>query len=79
MDTTQENRPQNKSAVLSVPLAIIVAGIIIGGAILITRTGPAPDAPPGNNNGPAEDSTSSRPRPIDESDHILDIPNRSIQ
>lgn len=72
----QEN--QNKSAI---PLAIVIAGIIIGGAILLTRTGPTP---PSTKDATAktpatqEQKLSASLRPVSETDHLLGTPTASV-
>ena len=70
---------ENEKNVLTLPMAIVVAGIIIGGAIFFTREGKvqsvfeqvAPQTPPSNS---AEISS----RPVDDKDHILGNPNAKI-
>ncbi len=64
---------------LTLPVAIVVAGIIIGGAIFVTREGqvksvfpePQQQTPPSN----TQDIAS---RPVDANDHILGNPNAKI-
>ena len=64
---------------LTVPIAIVVAGIIIGGAIFVTREGqvksvfqkPAEQAVPSN-------TQNIESRPVDLNDHILGNPNAKI-
>lgn len=65
--------------VLTVPIAIIVAGIIIGGAIFFTRGGPATDVFKDKVSQPAPDVTADISfRPIDSNDHILGNPNPTV-
>ncbi|KKU66631.1 MAG: Periplasmic thiol:disulfide interchange protein DsbA [Parcubacteria group bacterium GW2011_GWA2_47_16] len=70
---------EKEKNVLTVPIAIVVAGIIIGGAIFITRGGevksvfqkPVEQAPVSN-------TTNISSRPVDLNDHILGNPNAPI-
>lgn len=70
---------ENEKNALTVPMAIVIAGIIIGGAIFFTREGQVksvfqkPDERTPTSN--IEDISS---RPVDENDHILGNPNAKI-
>lgn len=65
--------------ILTLPVAIVVAGIIIGGAIFFSRGGPVPSVfkqPP--QQAPADVTADFSLRPIDKSDHLLGNPDAPI-
>lgn len=70
---------EKEKNVLTVPIAIVVAGIIIGGAIFFTREGQVksvfnqPSAPT-----PTSTIQDIASRPVDGSDHIFGNPNAKI-
>lgn len=75
--TQEENSSQNKA--LMIPGAIILAGIIIAGAIVLTNSpqnnaGQQAAANFGNNLS----ETAKKVRPVDETDHVLGNPNASV-
>jgi hypothetical protein len=56
---------------ISVPVAIIVAGLIIAGAVMYTNRGNVPNSPSANNNVPADvEGDINALRPVDESDWV---------
>src|SRR3989344_94253 len=68
MENTENNGNMNKSGMtLSLPLAIVVAGVLIAGAILITKA-PAPS--PANNAG-GNQGDLKKVAPVSEVDHIF--------
>lgn len=65
--------------VLTVPIAIIVAGIIIGGAIFLSRVGPTKEIFSKQVEQALTDFTTAiLLRPVSESDHVLGNPEASI-
>jgi protein-disulfide isomerase len=66
----------NTESKLSVPLAIVVAGIIIGGAIFFSRGTPSKDKPASDTLPPA--APAGKFEPVSEKDHILGNPNASV-
>lgn len=65
--------------VLTVPIAIVVAGIIIGGAIFFTRGGPVANVFKDQPKEAVSDVTKEiASRPINNTDHILGNPNAAI-
>ena len=69
--------PQQQS-VLTLPVAIVVAGIIIGGAIFFTRGTPARSIFEEPEIQAPTSNTDITLRPVDENDHILGNPNAKI-
>ncbi len=59
---------------LALPISVIIAGVIIAGAVYLTRTSGPPN--PAVNTPPA--STNITVRPVDATDHILGNPNAEI-
>lgn len=65
--------------VLTVPIAIVVAGIIIGGAVFFSRGGQTKEIFPKQAEQPTTDFTETiSPRPVSGSDHILGNPEASV-
>ncbi len=64
--------------VLTVPIAIVVAGIIIGGAVFLTRGGPTKEIFKPAEQQAATISEDIALRPVDARDHTLGNPNASI-
>ena len=58
---------------LFVPISILVAGLVIAGAVFFTRDGSTPKAP-----GEETATTQVDVKPVDDSDHILGSSNAEI-
>lgn len=73
---------ENNAKALSVPIAIIVAGVIVAGAIILSSSGSKPDATANalDTTTPSETPTfeSLGISPVNEDDHILGNPNAPI-
>jgi protein-disulfide isomerase len=59
---------------LTIPIAIIIAGVIIGGAFYFTRSGGS-----NSNDAGLPNVVNSTVRPVDSTDHILGDPNAPIK
>jgi protein-disulfide isomerase len=76
MEPSQE-RPQETSKIaLSIPVAIVLAGIVIAGAILLTKGVPQAGLNTGTNTTPQAQNITIRP--VTDADHILGNPNAPI-
>lgn len=60
---------------LTIPIAIVIAGIIIAGTIFYTKSSPSKKE---NGGDLAKEEQFSGPRPVDNSDHILGNPNAEL-
>jgi len=62
---------------LTIPIAIIIAGALIAGAVFfVNQNGDTRGSATDNENGPA--TGSAQPRPLSEDDHVLGNPNADI-
>lgn len=63
---------------MTVPIAIVVAGVIIGGAVLLTRGGPTKEIFQAPTEPAASLTEDISLRPVDAKDHALGNPNAAI-
>ncbi len=67
-----------KQNILTVPIAIIVAGVIIGGAVMFSNKGNSNTVAGTANQAPSAEAVDINIRPIDSSDHIVGNPNSKV-
>jgi protein-disulfide isomerase len=71
-----DEQKQNEKSSLGIPGAIIIVGVLIAGAILLSNKSNAPA--PTNNNTQAQQVPNVSVKPVSASDHILGDPNAPI-
>ncbi|MSU54972.1 MAG: hypothetical protein EXS46_00335 [Candidatus Taylorbacteria bacterium] len=75
----EHEKPQQANNILTVPMSIIFAGIIISGAIFLTKSGPSTEVFKQQPAAVASEIIREiSPRPIDTADHMLGNPNADI-
>src|SRR3989338_11160210 len=67
-----------KESSLSVPIAIIAAGIIVAGAVFFSRGGGISNISTGNNKPPTAETADIKLSPVTAKDHLIGNPEASI-
>lgn len=75
VETQHESSAPNKEAWLTMPVAIVIAGVVIAGAVMLTKM-PAPDAAPAGQAAAA--ITADTLRPASATDHIIGSPDAPV-
>lgn len=69
--------PEEKNS-LSIPVAIVAAGLIIAGAIFFTRGGSPAQVPNDDQDNNAQVATNGKPATVSDSDYVLGDPNAPV-
>lgn len=72
----EDQQVENKS--LTIPVAIIAAGIIIAGAIFFTRDVKTEPGEANNNNAQVQQNNNTLPAPLTNADHVLGSPDAPV-
>ena len=70
---------QSVKQILTLPVAILVAGLVIGGAIIYTKGSPEVVADQPATVGDTRNYGPQNMKPVDESDHIIGNPNAAVK
>lgn len=73
-----EEQPQSQSNRYIIPTSILIAGVLIAGAVFLTKSGPPP-APTQTPGGGEQAASIEDIRPVSADDHILGDPNAPVK